>query len=49
MDLDLKIIMHNDLMYVIEYALELYRDKDVWRSYLEQAMDSDNSWDKSAR
>ena len=39
----------NDLMYVTEYALELFRNKGVWRHIVEQAMDSDNSWDKAAR
>ena len=39
----------NDLMYVTEYALELFRNKGVWRHIVEQSMDSDNSWDKAAR
>ncbi|AXH51175.1 glycogen synthase [Clostridium perfringens] len=39
---------HNDLMYVIELALETYDDKEIWRSLIIQAMDSDNSWNKSA-
>ncbi|TGY41923.1 glycogen synthase, partial [Clostridium perfringens] len=39
---------HNDLMYVIELALETYDDKEIWKSLIIQAMDSDNSWNKSA-
>lgn len=39
---------HNDLMHVIELALETYDDKEIWRSLIIQAMDSDNSWNKSA-
>ncbi len=40
---------HNDLMHVIELALETYDDKEIWRSLIIQAMDSDNSWNKSDR
>ncbi|WP_300260760.1 glycogen synthase GlgA [Clostridium sp.] len=40
---------HNDLMYVIELALETYDNKEIWRSLIVQAMDSDNSWNKSAQ
>ena len=39
---------HNDLMHVIELALETYDDKEIWRSLIIQAMYSDNSWNKSA-
>lgn len=38
----------NDLMYVTEYALQLYHDKEVWYRIMGQAMSSDNSWKKSA-
>lgn len=37
----------NDLMNAIELALEIYEDKKAWNSLIIQAMDSDNSWDKS--
>lgn len=35
-------------MNTIELALETYEDKEAWNSLIVQAMDSDNSWDKSA-
>jgi len=37
-----------DLFHVIEEALECYEDKELWRSIMLQAIESDNSWDKSA-
>ncbi|MPQ43313.1 glycogen synthase GlgA [Clostridium tarantellae] len=39
----------NDLMHVINYALETYKNKDVWTSIVTQAMNSNNSWGKSAK
>ncbi len=39
---------HNDLMSVIELALATYDNKDIWKSLMIQAMNSDNSWNKSA-
>ena len=38
----------NELMQIIEYALTIYDDKDTWNNIIRQAMDSDNSWEKSA-
>ncbi|MTK12377.1 MAG: glycogen synthase GlgA [Clostridiaceae bacterium] len=38
----------HDLLYVIETALQLYKDKDLWKSIVIQALESDNSWNKSA-
>ncbi|PRR79124.1 glycogen synthase GlgA [Clostridium vincentii] len=38
----------NELLIIIEYALEVYKDKKSWSSIVEQAMNSDNSWEKSA-
>jgi starch synthase len=38
----------HDLLYVIETALKLYKDKDLWKSIVIQALESDNSWNKSA-
>lgn len=38
----------NELMAVTEYAVELYNDKSVWNSIVRQAIESNNSWDKSA-
>lgn len=39
---------HNDLMCVMELALETYDDKEIWKSLIVQGMSSDNSWNKSA-
>lgn len=39
----------NELMYITEYALEIYRDKKVWENIVKQAMTSDNSWKNSAK
>ena len=38
----------NELMQIIEYALTIYNDKDAWNNIIRQAMNSDNSWEKSA-
>ena len=38
----------NELMQIIEYSLTIYDDKDAWNNIIRQAMDSDNSWEKSA-
>lgn len=38
----------HDLLYVIETSLQLYKDKDIWESIMIQALESDNSWNKSA-
>lgn len=38
----------NELMQITEYALKIYKDKDAWKNIIRQAMNSDNSWDKSA-
>ena len=39
----------NELMSITEYALALYKDKEHWKSIVRQAMESDNSWEKSAQ
>lgn len=38
----------NELLMITEYALRVYEDKDKWQSIVSQAMNSNNSWDKSA-
>ena len=38
----------SELMQIIEYALTIYSDKNAWNNIIRQAMDSDNSWEKSA-
>lgn len=37
-----------DLLRAVDRALEAYRDQDVWRRIVRQAMESDFSWNKSA-
>ena len=39
----------NELMQIIEYALTIYNDKNSWNNIIRQAMNSDNSWEKSAK
>lgn len=39
---------HHELINTIEYALEIYKDKEAWSSIVEQSMESNNSWSKSA-
>lgn len=38
----------NELMQIMEYALTIYNDKNAWNNIIRQAMNSDNSWHKSA-
>ena len=38
-----------DLMNATEQALEIYKNKTIWKSVVLQAMNSNNSWDKSAK
>lgn len=38
----------NELMQIMEYALTIYNDKGAWNNIIRQAMNSDNSWEKSA-
>lgn len=38
----------HDMLHVIEQAVELYKDKKVWRKLQENAMDSEISWKESA-
>lgn len=39
----------NELMATIEYALDLYHNKEHWNRIVRQAMESNNSWEKSAK
>ena len=39
----------NELMSITEYALALYKDKEHWKGIVRQAMESNNSWEKSAQ
>jgi len=39
----------HDLLYVIESALDYYKDKKLWETIMIQALDSVNSWDESAK
>lgn len=38
----------NELLHIVEYALGIYKDKEKWKSIVNQAINSNNSWDKSA-
>lgn len=38
----------DDLYNIIQYALWIYKDKRQWNKLIKHAMDSDNSWNKSA-
>lgn len=38
----------NELLMIIEYALEIYQNKECWESIVCQAMNSNYSWEKSA-
>ena len=38
----------NELLNITEYALDIFRDKERWNSIILQAINSDNSWAKSA-
>lgn len=39
----------DELLMIIEYALNLFKEKDIWGNIVKQAIESDNSWDKSAK
>lgn len=39
----------HDLFYVIEMALQYYKNKKLWKGIVIRAMESDNSWNKSAK
>lgn len=39
----------NELLIMIEYALKLFENKDIWMSIVTEAMNDDNSWAKSAK
>jgi starch synthase len=38
----------HDFLYTIERALSFYNDKNIWNGIIKSAMESDNSWEKSA-
>lgn len=40
---------YGELMGQVEYALDVYKNKESWQSLLIRAMSSYNSWDKSAK
>lgn len=39
----------HDFLFTIKKALELYDNKEVWSIIVKNALQSDNSWDKSAK
>lgn len=40
---------HEELLNTIKLALEIYKEKDIFKSLAVQAMEEDNSWEKSAK
>ena len=38
-----------EMVNIIEEALDTFKNKDVWNSIVKQALDSNNSWEKSAK
>lgn len=40
---------HEELLNTIKLALEVYKDKNIYKSLVTQAMEEDNSWGKSAK
>ena len=40
---------HLELLNTIKYALKIYSDKKKWDKLVKSAMESDNSWEKSAK
>ena len=39
----------HEMLYCIQKALKVYKDKDMWYRLVENAMHTDNSWKKSAQ
>ena len=37
-----------ELLMIVEYALSFYKKKEEWSRIVRQALNSNNSWDKSA-
>ena len=40
---------HEELLNIIKYALNIFKDQDKWNKIVKHAMESDNSWEKSAK
>ena len=39
----------HEMLHVLEYALDVYKDKKVWSQLIKNAMNSDFSWEHSAK
>ena len=39
----------NELLTIIEQAINTFYDKNAWNSLVRNALSSDNSWEKSAQ
>ncbi|MGL5693285.1 MAG: glycogen synthase, partial [Peptostreptococcaceae bacterium] len=39
----------HEMLYCIQNALKVYKDKDMWNKLVKSAMNTDNSWKKSAQ
>ncbi len=40
---------HYELLNIIKYALNIYSNKDRWNKIIKNAMETDSSWEKSAK
>ena len=39
----------HDMLYCIQRAIDIYKDKEVWAELVINAMNTDSSWKKSAK
>ena len=39
---------YEELLKITKYALTIYKNKNIWKKIVKNAMESDNSWEKSA-
>ena len=39
----------HEMFFTLQYAIRLYQDKKVWNKLITNAMNTDNSWKKSAQ
>ncbi len=39
----------HEMLHVLEYALDIYKDKEAWNKLMKNAMNSEYSWERSAK
>ncbi len=39
----------HEMLFTLQHAANVYKDKKVWHQLMKQAMDADNSWEKSSK